>query len=578
METVNNKRAAGILMPISSLPSPYGIGTMGKEARNFADFLKKSGQKIWQILPVGPTSYGDSPYQSFSTYAGNPYFIDLEALWEEGLLKKSLIEYFNWGEHENYVDYERVYKCRFIVLEDACARFFGNKKNPEKDDYEKFCEKNKDWLEDYALFMSVKAEFENKAWTEWDDKEIRLRKPEALAKYRVKCADKILFWKFVQFKFYQQWEKFRGYVNYLGIKILGDMPIYVAMDSADTWANPDVFWLDEEGKPVRVAGCPPDYFSAKGQLWGNPLYNWDYLKETGYEWWIKRVKAATELFDITRIDHFRAFDTYYAIPYPAEDAVNGEWLNGPGIKFFEKLKAELGDPEIVAEDLGSLADSVYVLLEKSGYPGMRVFEFAFDGDDQNGYLPHNYCENCVAYTGTHDNDTLRGWFEKEPALTLGRIYSECYPDKVPEIEEEEEPKKTKEEIEKEEKEAKELKEKLEKLTAEELEEYNKQLEEEEKKKERDRRLTIKYKQDAKLAEDLKLSDEEVLDMILTALYNSKANTVIIQLQDILWLGSEARMNTPSTLGDNWKWRASREYLTDEIAERLMNYAKNSNRI
>ena len=220
METVNNKRAAGILMPISSLPSPYGIGTMGKEARNFADFLKKSGQKIWQILPVGPTSYGDSPYQSFSTYAGNPYFIDLEALWEEGLLKKSLIEYFNWGEHENYVDYERVYKCRFIVLEDACARFFGNKKNPEKDDYEKFCEKNKDWLEDYALFMSVKAEFENKAWTEWDDEEIRLRKPEALAKYRVKCADKILFWKFVQFKFYQQWEKFRGYVNYLGICLL----------------------------------------------------------------------------------------------------------------------------------------------------------------------------------------------------------------------------------------------------------------------------------------------------------------------------------------------------------------------
>lgn len=573
METTN-KRAAGILMPISSLPSPYGIGTMGKAAREFADFLKSAGQKIWQILPVGPTSYGDSPYQAFSTYAGNPYFIDLEKLWEEGLLKKSLIEYFNWGGHENYVDYERIYKCRFIVLEEACMKFFSRKDNPEKEAFESFCDKNADWLEDYALFMSVKAEFENKAWTEWEDEDIRLRKPEALAKYREKCAENILFWKFVQFKFYQQWDSFRSYVNGLGIKILGDMPIYVAMDSADTWANPEVFWL-KDGKPVCVAGCPPDYFSEKGQLWGNPLYNWEYLKNTGYEWWIKRVNAATQLFDITRIDHFRAFDTYYAIPYPAEDAVNGEWLKGPGIEFFHKLRERLGDPEIVAEDLGSLADSVYVLLEQSGYPGMRVFEFAFDGDDKNGYLPHNYCENCVAYTGTHDNDTLRGWFEKEPALTLGRIYSECYPDKVPEIEKDklpkEEPPKTKEELEEE-------KRRLEKLTQEELEEYSKKQAEEKKRRERDRRLTIKYLQDAKLSEELKLSDEEILDMILTALYNSKANTVIIQLQDILWLGSEARMNTPSTLGDNWKWRADKSMLRDDVAQRLMNYAKNSNRI
>ena len=423
--------------------------------------------------------------------------------------------------------------------------------------------------------MSVKSEFENKAWTEWEDEDIRVRKPEALERYRKKCADKILFWKFLQFKFYQQWEEFRGYVNSLGIKILGDMPIYVAMDSADTWANPEIFWLDEEGKPVRVAGCPPDYFSVKGQLWGNPLYNWEYLKKTDYKWWINRVKAATELFDITRIDHFRAFDTYYAIPYPAEDAVIGDWLNGPGIEFFEKLKEELGDPEIVAEDLGSLADSVYVLLEKSGYPGMKVFEFAFDGDDQNGYLPHNYCENCVAYTGTHDNDTLRGWFEKEPALTLGRIYSECYPDKVPEIEEEEDEEVTTKSAE----ETEELtEEEIEKLTAEELEDYNKKLEEDKKEKERNHRLTLKYKQDLKLSEELKLTDEEILDMILTVLYNSKANTVIIQLQDILWLGSEARMNTPSTLGGNWEWRVSQELLTDKIAEKLMKFAKNGKRI
>ena len=346
-------RCAGILMSISSLPSPYGIGTIGQAAYDFADFLKAAGQKIWQILPVGPTSYGDSPYQSFSTYAGNPYFIDLDFLVRDGLLTEKDLEGRKWGENPEEVDYAQIYETRFDVLRCAFKRF---KKSDA--DYKAFVKENADWLENYALYMSVKKNNDMKAWTEWADEDIKLRKPEAVANYTKELKPEIDFWKFVQFIFYKQWADFRAYVNSLGIQIMGDMPIYVAMDSADTWANSEVFWLDEEKLPVCVAGCPPDYFSATGQLWGNPLYNWEYLKETNYKWWFARIKSASNLFDIVRIDHFRAFDSYYAIPYPAENAIVGEWLAGPGIEFFVKMKEAIGDFPIVAEDLGTITDGV----------------------------------------------------------------------------------------------------------------------------------------------------------------------------------------------------------------------------
>ena len=348
-------RVAGILMPITSLPSPYGIGTIGKDARKFARFLRSSGQKIWQILPVGPTSYGDSPYQSFSTYAGNPYMIDLDTLVSEGLLKKSQIKKFFWGDNDEQIDYGAIYFSRFKILRIAYENY---KLQDDQKAFRSFIRKNSFWLKDYALYMAVKNHFDSKAWNEWDDEEIKQRTDSAIRKYTRKLRDEINFYKFIQFEFFKQWQEFREYVNSLGIKILGDMPIYVAMDSADTWAHPELFLLDENKKPISVAGCPPDYFSETGQLWGNPLYNWDYLKSTGYKWWFERIKAASKLFDITRIDHFRAFDTYYEIPYPSDNAINGKWKLGPNIDFFNKMKEELGDIPIVAEDLGELFDSV----------------------------------------------------------------------------------------------------------------------------------------------------------------------------------------------------------------------------
>ncbi len=405
-------RVSGILMPITSLPSPYGIGTIGKDARKFARFLRSSGQKIWQILPVGPTSYGDSPYQSFSTYAGNPYMIDLDTLVSEGLLKKSQIKKFFWGDNDEKIDYGAIYFSRFKILRIAYENY---KLQDDQKAFRSFNRKNSFWLRDYALYMAVKNHFDNKAWNEWDDEDIKQRKESAIRKYTRKFRDEINFYKFIQFEFFKQWEEFRTYVNSLGIKILGDMPIYVAMDSADTWAHPELFLLDENKRPISVAGCPPDYFSETGQLWGNPLYDWDYLKSTGYKWWFERIKSASKLFDITRIDHFRAFDTYYAIPYPSENAINGEWRLGPNIDFFNKMKEELGDIPIVAEDLGELFDSVKELLKKTGYPGMKILQFAFDGKPDNDFIPSKYVENSVVYTGTHDNDTVIGWYNSAPA-------------------------------------------------------------------------------------------------------------------------------------------------------------------
>ena len=378
-------RCGGILMHISSLPSPYGIGTMGKEARKFADFLEKAGQKYWQILPICPTSYGDSPYQSFSSFAGNPYFIDLETLCKEKLLKKSECESFPWGENPHYVDYGVMYQSRYQLLRLAFNRF----KKDIPDEFYTFCKKEAEWLEEYALFMALKDAHGGVAWFEWED-ELRLRKPEALEAARREYADNILFYKMLQYLFYKQWWSLKEYVNWKGIEIVGDVPIYFAGDSADVWANPSQFYLDENLNPIDVAGCPPDAFSADGQLWGNPLFRWDVMKKDNYEWWTKRIKAVSKLYDVVRIDHFRGFDSYYAIPAKDTTAKNGEWRQGPGMDLFKTLKRRLGKLNIIVEDLGFLTPSVLKLVADSGFPGMKVVQFAFDSREGSNYLPHTY--------------------------------------------------------------------------------------------------------------------------------------------------------------------------------------------
>ena len=394
-------RKSGILMHITSLPSKYGIGTLGKEAYNFADFLSKCGQKLWQMLPIGPTSYGDSPYQSFSSFAGNPLLIDLEMLIEEGLLTEEECDAVDFGDGK-VVDYEKQFLGKYDLLKIAFSRFDRDSK------FREFCDKEAFWLNDYALFMKLKYENEQKSWYLWD-KALVDREPSAIDAAVWSNAEEIEYWKFIQYVFETQYTALKEYVNSLGIEIIGDLPIYTALDSADVWSNPDVFWLDEDKKPVAVGGCPPDCFSKTGQLWGNPLYNWDYLKETGFDWWIKRIKKQYERYDILRIDHFRGFDTYYAIPFEDETAENGEWLIGPRMDLFDAVKKEIGEMKIIAEDLGDLFPSVHELLAETGFPGIKVLQFAFEGYD-NGYLTHNHIRNSVVYTGTHDNDTTEGWY------------------------------------------------------------------------------------------------------------------------------------------------------------------------
>ncbi|MDY2663748.1 MAG: 4-alpha-glucanotransferase [Bariatricus massiliensis] len=414
-------RQNGILMPVSALPSPYGIGCFSEEAYDFVDRLNEAGQTLWQILPLGPTSYGDSPYQSFSTFAGNPYFIDLKTLVKEGLLVKEQCESADLEGSEDRIDYGKLYATRFRVLRKAfeCAAEQGIQETAE---YRAFLEEEGWWLFDYALYMAVKDKFGGQSFDNWEN-DIRFRRPEALLKYREVLNEDVKFYEFLQYEFYRQWRRLKAYANKKGIRIIGDIPIYVAYDSADTWAEPKLFQLDEEQLPVAVAGCPPDGFSATGQLWGNPLYDWAYHKKTGYAWWIQRIRHCFGLYDIMRIDHFRGFDAYYSIPYKDADAVNGCWKKGPGMELFDAVKSELGDLPIIAEDLGFLTDSVRELLHASGYPGMKVLQFAFDSREESDYLPHNYDKNCVVYTGTHDNDTLRGWYkeltpeDQEMALT-----------------------------------------------------------------------------------------------------------------------------------------------------------------
>lgn len=478
-------RAAGILLHISSLPSDYGIGTMGKAAYEFVDFLKEAKQRYWQILPVGPTSYGDSPYQSFSTNAGNPYFIDLDMLCEEGLLQKTDYSQINWGSDSKYVDYENLYNNRFKVLRKAFDRF----KEGNLTEFHAFLQDNEKWVSNYALFMSIKDKNDGKSWLEWDEG-LRRRDSGALWEFRCAHEDDIMFWEFLQFKFFEQWHKLKDYANDNGVSIIGDIPIYVALDSAEVWVYPDLFDLDGELMPCAVAGCPPDAFSPTGQLWGNPLYNWNRNSEMGFSWWIDRIKSATELYDIVRIDHFRGFEGYYAIPYGDETAEHGQWLKGPGMELFNAVKNELGDLPIIAEDLGFLTEDVHRLLRESGFPGMKVLEFAFDPREESNYLPYTYDKNSVVYVGTHDNNTILGWLDE-----------------------------------------------LDKDTTEFCKKF------------------------------LDTEDEVVWKLIKCALA-SVSDTAVIQMQDYLELGSEARMNVPSVLGGNWQWRMTKRAATKKLAKKI----------
>ena len=414
------ERSSGILMPISALPSNYGIGTFGRAAYDFADRLKSAGQKYWQVLPLGPTSYGDSPYQSFSTFAGNPYFIDLDLLCEDDLLSKEEISGINWGESASKVDYAAVYQNRFKVLEIA----FNNGFERDKEKVEEFIEKRRDWLVDYALFMALKQEFDMKPWIDWPDEGIKYRLTESLEFYNNKLEDRINFWIYCQFLFFKQWQALKNYVKGLCIRIIGDIPIYVALDSVDVWANRELFLLKEQCSPVVLAGCPPDYFSEDGQLWGNPIYDWAQHKKTDYIWWTSRIKGSLTLFDVIRIDHFRGFASYYEIPWGQDTAKFGVWKEGPGIGFFKALEDKIGRPPIIAEDLGILSPDVKILLINSGFSGMKVLQFAFDPGEQSEHLPHTYQRNCVVYTGTHDNATSVEWFsDAQPdVLNYAREY------------------------------------------------------------------------------------------------------------------------------------------------------------
>jgi len=400
------RRSSGILLPVSSLPSKYGIGSFGETARKWVDFLYEAKQSYWQILPLSPTGFGDSPYQSFSAFAGNPYFIELDELCNEGLLKKSEYSDIKWSKSERRVDYAALYYNREKILRKAFSRF------NDDNNLNRFIESN-DWLSEYGLFMVIKSLNNGKAWTEWDE-QLRIRNKDTITKIKKEYADEIRFQAFIQYKFYTQWEKLRAYANKKDVQIIGDIPIYVSLDSSDVWAHPDMYQLDKNKIPFEVSGCPPDSFAADGQLWGNPLYDWDKLAKTNYSWWIKRFHKNFELYDIVRLDHFRGLESYFAIPYGDKTAARGKWKPGPGKGFIDTLKNNMPDAKIIAEDLGYLTKEVYDLLKYSGYPGMKITQYAFDNREAGDYLPYNYEKNSVVYPGTHDNDTLKGWIRTAP--------------------------------------------------------------------------------------------------------------------------------------------------------------------
>lgn len=403
------KRSSGIICHITSLPGEYGIGTLGKQAFEFVDFLLQTGQKLWQILPLGPTGYGDSPYQCFSAYAGNPLLISLEQLRKDAWL--SIAELDTSTEFNNEkVDFGKLIKHKIPLLKKAFERFETSVESIDKVKFQDFCLRNEKWLNDFALFMALKSHFGGVAWVNWDS-DIRLRKENALTQYTNELKDEINFHKFIQYIFFKQWLELKSYANNNGIKIIGDIPIYISSDSADAWTHSDLFMFDKERQPIEVAGVPPDYFSETGQLWGNPIFNWKKLKETNFAWWIERIKANQTLFDIIRIDHFRGFEAYWSIPFGEETAINGHWVKAPGKELYETIKKELGDIEIIAEDLGVITPEVEDLRDQFNLPGMKILQFANYSNGNDEYLPHNYPKNCVVYTGTHDNDTTISWYK-----------------------------------------------------------------------------------------------------------------------------------------------------------------------
>ncbi len=488
-------RASGILLGINSLPGNCGIGKMGKEARKFADFLRSADQKYWQILPLSPTGYGDSPYQSFSTRAGNPYFIDLETLEKEGLLKPEDYKNEPFGDNPRYINYGMLYSAIFPVLRKAYSKFKPGQ------DYKDFIQKNADWVNDFALFAAIKDKKGGAPWYDWED-DLRLAKPEALKKAEAELKDDVGFYLFLQYEFYRQWFELKKYVNSLGIEIIGDMPIYCAYDSVECWKNPELFEFDGSKRPKFVAGCPPDPYAAEGQLWGNPIYNWKGMEQNGYKWWIDRIAFATEIYDVLRIDHFRGFAGYYSVPGGDKNAVNGFWREGPRMKLFNSTNYWLGPKKIIAEDLGFITQDVVQLLKDTGYPGMKVLQFGFDPSCDSPYMPCNFEDKrCVVYTSTHDSDTAKGWAEK--------------------------------------------------LSGSEL------------------RLTLDYC-------GVK-SKEEIPEAMLRIAWSSVAETAITQMQDLLGLGNEARINVPATVGLNWRWRISEDDLAPGIAEKLRNLTQTYNR-
>lgn len=478
-------RKSGILMHLTSLPGPYGVGTMGKPAFDFVDFLEKAGQQYWQILPLTPTGYGDSPYQSCSAYAGNPYLIDLDQLVQEGLLCREEVEAVSWCDRETVVDYGKLYNHRGPVLRKAFARFEGG------EEYRHFLEENKDWLPDYALYMAIKQEHSFAPWFQWEEP-LKFRQEWALDAARQRLEEEIRYNYFVQFQFAKQWKALRAYAAERGIAFIGDVPIYVPYDSVEVWTEPQYFQLDENLALTAVAGCPPDAFSADGQLWGNPLYRWDVMEQTGFGWWLRRMSAAGKLFDVVRLDHFRGFEAYWSVPAGDQTAKGGKWVPGPGMNFVNALKNGLPHLSFIAEDLGFLTEGVLQLRDASGYPGMKVLGFAFDSREPSDYLPHTYPQNSVCYTGTHDNMTTRQWFD----------------------------------------------------TA-------------------DREAVAYAKEYMALTE----AEGYVWGTIRTAMA-SVSDLCVVQMQDYLELGGEARMNFPGTLGTNWTWRAAPGFATEALGSKI----------
>ena len=491
------QRSAGILLPVSSLPSPYGIGCFSQEAYDFVDWLKEAGQTYWQILPLGVTSYGDSPYQSFSAFAGNPYFISLDALVEEGVLTAAECKKANFGRKADDIDYSRLYAERGRLLRLAYSRSdIGH-----NEAFTAFCEKNKWWLDDFALFMAVKGRFEGKPWIEWAE-DIRLRWQPAMDYYRRELYFEVEYHKYLQYKFDEQWRRLKAYANSKGIQIIGDIPIYVALDSADAWANPGLFQLDKDRVPTVVAGFPPDAFSADGQLWGNPIYDWDRIKQENYRWWVGRMGFSKKLYDIVRIDHFIGFNSYYAIPFGNNTAHGGEWHEGPKYDLFEVIKRETGKDGIIAEDLGIITPSVRKLLKQAAYPGMKVLQFAFDPTGKSEYLPQNYTsQNCVVYTSTHDSDTALGWFNDLDRKT--------------------------------------------------------------------KRFVKEYLGVRRAA--------ELPKAFIDIAWKSTADMAMTTMQELCGFGTEARINVPSTVGNNWRWRTMDSDFTAESAEYLNRLTEICNR-